>query len=108
MCVTFVSRDLPDHILVGIVRHTSELFIESRVQCHQCRNFGHVESTYNPKYISSRRSGAGLSEAPTAESSRSLISGNDHETFCANAYSGKPDGIFFGFGDLTQLAKEPN
>lgn len=81
VCITFASRELPDHVLVGFVRHKTELFLDSPVQCRQCGKFGHVQSTCNQKPTCSRCSGAHIREACTVESPRCSNCGKDHEAF---------------------------
>lgn len=40
--VEFASATLPEHVYVGLVRHSVDLYVNNPIQCHRCGLFGHV------------------------------------------------------------------
>lgn len=55
--ITFTCASLPEHVLLGLVRHRVEPFVEKPIQCHLCLRFGHIQAMCRNSPTCSRCSG---------------------------------------------------
>lgn len=79
--LTFDSEKLPDHVLVGLVRHKTELYIDKPIQCRRCGKFGHVTSACGAQQVCPNCSGLHSKEVCETQSPRCSNCGGDHDFF---------------------------